>query len=407
MNTNEFISHIPSYIELIKNRGMGKEKIKTCKYVLNHFQKYCISNNISEIDMEVIKQFYNEQYDFDIYNCDCIIQNQLKFPILNIYDFCNIQEYKLHYKKKIKFYTINDDYKEILKEYQNVIMSIDTIKTETKLIKITYISRLLEYLSTKKLKILEITLQDITPYVISLKEYCNEKTIAHIQRTHREFFNWLFEKGYSKISGSSLFKYKDKNYRRELISTYSIEEIKSIISSIDNSTKQGKQQLAMISLFVYYGLRCGDVINLKFDNIDWEKNQLNIIQQKTGKLLILPLIDEVKYPLLDYIKNARGNSIDKEYVFCTINGVCKKYRKGGGIYATLQKILEQAKIDIGERHHGTHLFRHSLATNMVNNNIPVNNVTDILGHSCRATTEIYIKKDVTHLSKLALEVPYE
>lgn len=60
----------------------------------------------------------------------------------------------------------------------------------------------------------------------------------------------------------------------------------------------------IVSLIAFLGLRVGDVINLKFDNIDWENNQINIVQQKTNQSLTLPLIDEVKFPLLDYLKTA-------------------------------------------------------------------------------------------------------
>lgn len=59
------------------------------------------------------------------------------------------------------------------------------------------------------------------------------------------------------------------------------------------------------------------------------------------------------------------------------------------------------------RHHGPHSLRHSLATGLLKENIPVSEISDILGHASTLTTETYLSVDTTHLKELSLEVPYE
>lgn len=76
------------------------------------------------------------------------------------------------------------------------------------------------------------------------------------------------------------------------------------------------------------------------------------------------------------------------------------------IQRALTKAMDLAGVSYEGKHHGAHSLRHSLATNMINNNVPINAISQVLGHSSSRTTEIYITKDTTHLRELSLEVPY-
>ena len=80
-----------------------------------------------------------------------------------------------------------------------------------------------------------------------------------------------------------------------------------MLSCLDTETPSGKCAYSMICLLLaYLGMRAGDMIRLNFSDINWETGVIHFYQQqKTCNPLCLPLTDEVKYPLLDYIKNGR------------------------------------------------------------------------------------------------------
>ena len=191
-----------------------------------------------------------------------------------------------------------------------------------------------------------------------------------------------------------------------MISSYTKEELEKILNVIDINTKTGKFQKLILVLLIYYGLRASDVVNLKFSDIHWETNKISIIQTKTKQNLTLPLIDEVKFSLLDYIKNARNKSLDQEYILTTLYAPYRKYN-ANALENHIQTLMNRARIDYSNKRHGPHSFRHSLATNMINNNIPVEQIKGILGHECIRNTIIYITKDSTHLRELTLEIPNE
>lgn len=104
------------------------------------------------------------------------------------------------------------------------------------------------------------------------------------------------------FSGKLAIPSLKREMRNKILSTYSDNEINRILDSINTDSPQGKEMYAIICLVSFLGLRAADIVNLRFDEINWKNNKFLIIQQKTNQLLHLPLIDEVKFPLLDYIK---------------------------------------------------------------------------------------------------------
>ena len=152
-------------------------------------------------------------------------------------------------------------------------------------------------------------------------------------------------------------------------------------------------------------MRSSDVVSLRFSNIDWNRNLISIEQFKTKQSLTLPLLDEVKYPLLDYLKNARPESEDTEHVFIRRRAPYICYPNGSALYCMVSKCIIRSGIDTKGRHFGPHALRHSLATNLLSEEVPLSAVSDILGHSSVLTTELYLTVDERHLKELSLEVP--
>ena len=165
--------------------------------------------------------------------------------------------------------------------------------------------------------------------------------------------------------------------------------------------------MLIVSLAAVLGLRAGDIINLKFENIDWNNNAINIVQGKTGRQLTLPLVDAVKFPLIDYLKNGRHESRDNDYILVTVYAPYTKYSCTASLCTVITKCMDKAGINIDGRHHGPHALRHSLATNLMRNNAPLSAISNVLGHASTRTTELYLTVDERNLRQLSLEVPDE
>lgn len=279
------------------------------------------------------------------------------------------------------------------------------ISLKTRERKIWSFTKYLEYLeSTGILPLSQIEYNTVHEYIASLDGFA-PATVRVIKTNLREAYDWMYGKKYVRFSGRQMFPVIRKDPRNKLLSHYSKEEIRQLVSCIDTEIAAGKCVYAIICLFTYLGMRAGDVIALKFRDIDWDKGVISYSQQKTGNPLTLPLLDEVKFPLLDYIRNGRHESADPEYIFVTLYAPYTKYSCTSSVFRMVEKCMRTAGIDYEGRHHGPHSLRHSLAANMLAENVPISAISNIMGHSSTKTTEVYLTVDETHLKEISLEVP--
>jgi integrase/recombinase XerD len=95
-------------------------------------------------------------------------------------------------------------------------------------------------------------------------------------------------------------------------------EANRIVDSIDTSTANGKRDYAMLLLAKNTSLRGIDIVNLKFNELDWHSNKIVIAQRKTSVPLVLPLEPDVGNAIADYIINARPQ-ISSPYIFLKSN----------------------------------------------------------------------------------------
>ena len=194
-------------------------------------------------------------------------------------------------------------------------------------------------------------------------------------------------------------------YRRpiDIPVTYSEEEIVRFERAINRTSDVGKRNYAMLLLATRLGMRSGDIAKLSLDELDFQREVICLIQQKNGEILHLPMLQEVREALTDYINNARPRAASNT-VFLRHNAPYQGITTSVLRFET-SKYFGLAGIDISEKKHGPHTFRSSLASSMVNDDVPYEAVRSILGHSNPNAIKHYAKLDIERLRECAIEVP--
>jgi integrase/recombinase XerD len=141
------------------------------------------------------------------------------------------------------------------------------------------------------------------------------------------------------------------------------------------------------------------------DEIKWDKNTIELFQQKTGEFVQLYMTDNVKWALLDYLMNSRPKDSGYSNVFLRSKAPYTPYDKVTGFYDRINKYIDLAGIKTEGKHHGLHSCRHGLATRLMNEGVPITIVSEALGHKFANVTKDYIRIDISRLSLVALEVP--
>jgi integrase/recombinase XerD len=175
-----------------------------------------------------------------------------------------------------------------------------------------------------------------------------------------------------------------------------------LIASLDSSSPRGLRDRAIILCVARLGLRAGEVVQLRLEDLDWRNAVVRVLARKTGHGALLPLPGEVGAALVDYLQHARPDTGVRQ-VF-----VLHRLRVGAPITSSIvtravDNALRRAGIAAPVR--GANLLRHSLATDLLDHGASLAEIADLFGHGSLATTRIYAAVDVTALREVALPWP--
>lgn len=239
----------------------------------------------------------------------------------------------------------------------------------------------------------------------SLKNY-SSSTKSGILFTLRDFLKFLYKDNLISKEASNAFPIIVSNKFEKVPSFYSKTEINELLGCVDRGTEIGKRDYAILILAIQLGMRAGDIRKLRMQNIRWEINKIEFIQEKTKNPICLPLTENIKYALLDYLKNSRPKS-SLPNIFVRHRAPFMPFAEKNPFYWVINKYLKKANIKTTGKKHGLHPMHYSLASNLLSKNIPIHVVTGILGHKRQDTTNMYLRIDTGMLCTVALEVPDE
>ena len=222
--------------------------------------------------------------------------------------------------------------------------------------------------------------------------------------TLRGFLGYCESCGLIKDTLSSMIKGIHVNPNETIPSVYSKMEVRRLLESVDRSSAKGKKRYAILVLAAQLGLRAIDIIRITISDIDWDQSILEFSQNKTGTIIRLPLMGNVKNALLDYLENCRPETSFTE-LFIREKAPIAPYLKSAIIYSIVSKQIKAAGLISGDRHRGPHALRYSFASAMLEDETPLPVIASALGHVNTKNTTNYLRVDITQLRRIALEVP--
>lgn len=188
----------------------------------------------------------------------------------------------------------------------------------------------------------------------------------------------------------------------KIIEIYNDKELAALRSTL-SSGMLTKRDTAVCRLLLETGLRGIDVCSLRLKDIDWEKDCISIIQNKTKKTLVLPLRASYGNDIADYILNERPRS-GSDYVFLKTFAPFGCLGTGS-VYEILKKLEELAGIQKEGRPVGSRTMRHHAASSMLRAGIPMSDISAALGHRDPNIVSVYLSTDAVSLAACTLPLP--
>jgi len=178
-------------------------------------------------------------------------------------------------------------------------------------------------------------------------------------------------------------------------------DVQRVLTALDDARATGVRDTAIVLLLSRLGLRAGEVAALRTTDIGWREGRVHVPPGKTGRERVLPLPQDVGAAIVQLLKT-RPPTAPRDAIF-----VCARapYRPltAAAITNLAQRALRRAGVDV--RRPGAQAFRHTVATQLVQEGVSMKTIADVLGHARLETTAIYAKLDLSTLATVALPWP--
>jgi integrase/recombinase XerD len=252
----------------------------------------------------------------------------------------------------------------------------------------------------------QLGIRDIDAYVQQRCKGLRRATIEGYTVCLRSFLRYLHGTGRTALDLSSTVMgpriYDDEH----VPSALRPEEVQTVLEvTRQDSSPIGRRDYAFLMLLATYGLRAGEVVALRLEDIDWKKEIICVRHSKTGADSELPLLREPGEAVLSYLENARPQSERRE-LFLQLQAPYGAYKGGSILNCVIGSRLKAAGIiPLGRK--GPHAFRHARAVSMLRAAVPLKIIGDLLGHKSAASTAVYLKLATEDLRAVGLNIPKE
>lgn len=398
INTSALPDLSYSVLQYLAEKQYSDKTQEQYRSTYNQFIFYLAKNNINSFDIQDGIRFIHDHYS-------------VGKPVVFKSNYANlvrrisiIFEFNKHRKIVTKRFLpstetltfLQETYEYYCKIQEQRGLAIKTIES-----KCAETRRFLLFLENKGIKnISRMSVKDIYAF-IHTKRKCAVSTKEHILYTLRDTLKIFADKGICDSAVKNLFPQISTHSETPIPSSFTSEELRKILTSVDRNNSVGKRDYVVLLLASFLGIRAGDIREMKLSYIKLHSDIIEFTQSKTGRFLQLPMPFEVKLALLDYLKNGRPTT-DSEYLFIKHSAPYGAFASNNSFGYVLNKYLKD--IEINGRKKGLHSLRFSAAGNMLSNGTPITTICNVLGHSYSDTTNHYLKIDLDQLRKAALEV---
>jgi site-specific recombinase XerD len=179
-------------------------------------------------------------------------------------------------------------------------------------------------------------------------------------------------------------------------------EVERIIDACDLSLRTGKRDRAILLLLARLGLRAGDIVHLRLQDIDWRGAWIHV-SGKGRRPTRLPLSTEVGEAIVAYLQEERP-AASTDALFLRSHAPFRGFKSHPAVSVLVARAMCRAGIRRPSRG-AAHLLRHSIATSMLRHGASLQDISALLRHRSVETTRIYAKVDVRGLQQIAQPWP--
>ncbi len=249
-----------------------------------------------------------------------------------------------------------------------------------------------------------LSVKDVDAWLMTKLIHSRRSTRAEQTQDLRCFLRYLYAQGMiardlaATVTSPSLYAFES------LPSAIKSDDILTVLRHTkQDQTPRGLRDFAILTLLAIYGLRAGEIVGLRLDDIDWRHGDIFIRHSKTGAETHLPLMPEVADAIVNYLRKGRPQTQSRQ-IFIRAKAPHQPFQDGSSLYTLVARRLNRAGIKVQGKQ-GPHAFRHARAISLLRADVSLKAIGDILGHKTTTSTTDYIRLEMEDLRSIGLEVP--
>jgi integrase/recombinase XerD len=262
----------------------------------------------------------------------------------------------------------------------------------------TDLDKLLLFMASEGVTYATLTYNDLQQFVAQLADIgIHSRSQARIISGIRSFYRFLMLEGYITTDPTELLESPKKGLH--LPEVLSVEEIDSMIASIDLSQPEGHRNRAILEVLYSCGLRVSELTSLRFSDVYFEEGFIKV-EGKGSKQRLVPISEVAIHEIFNYLIDRNKITIKKGF-----EDILFLSRRGTSLSRIMifHIIKQQAEMAGVQKNVSPHTFRHSFATHLLEGGANLRAIQEMLGHESITTTEIYAHIDRESLRREILE----
>jgi integrase/recombinase XerD len=248
----------------------------------------------------------------------------------------------------------------------------------------------------------DISSDDIVAFLCKIrsgdKPYRDKTPPSHL----RAMFRFLFWSGKTKRDLANAVPRVALPAQSHLPRYLSPETVEQLVASVEADDPVARRNRAMLLLVARLGLRAPEVIAIRLDDIDWRAGTI-LIRGKGKRHDRMPLPEDAGKAIVDYIRNGRRGP--SRILFVSSRPPYSPFGDAQILNFILRDAFDRTGLEPPPKYVGSHVLRHSLATDMLRKGASLDEIGDVLRHRSRVSTTIYAKHDIEGLRSIAREWP--
>ena len=286
----------------------------------------------------------------------------------------------------------------ILKKYKQYLQLEKSLSPNTVHAYLADVNKLFQFLAEENIHPYDATLENLETFSASLRDVgIQARSQARILSGIRSFYHYLIMEDYLEVDPSELLE--SPQIGLHLPEVLTIEEIDTLIGTIDLSSNEGQRNRTILETLYSCGLRVSELCHLKISDLYLDEGFIKV-EGKGSKQRLVPISPRAIQELRLYFIDRNLTTIKpgfEDFVFIS--------KRGKNISRIMVfHIIKELADAIGlQKNISPHTFRHSFATHLLEGGANLRAIQCMLGHESIGTTEIYTHMDTHRLRSEIIE----